>query len=343
MSAVMTERDLAAACRETLRLWPQARAAVLFGSRARGTQRPDSDWDITIVLEGDTPRHPDLATSVFPRQEMPADLPHVDVWALSEDDLRRRACTLGTLPYVICRDGRILAGDWNRPDPARMERDAAMNPEDWAYRMGLVVTTVDAAIAPIWKIAQRPLWAGSGGNCSHLLRNAADAAELLVKAAMERRGVPADRSHDIARLAAAFAAQRPDEGALAERMAALNGSSRVHHVTMYEFRPPDVQAAVARLGGTLDVWVSEIEKQDDDMAGQIPDLARDAAFDMVAWPDLTSTPVLPKADDGNPAQAAAEAALSGRAGLAEAIASFRDRLRRVVDGPPDSTPSDDMS
>ena len=214
MSAVITERDLAAACRETLRLWPQARAAVLFGSRARGTQRPDSDWDIAIVLEGDTPRHPDLATSVFPRQEMPADLPHVDVWALSEDDLRRRACTLGTLPYVICRDGRVLAGDWNRPDPARMERDAAMNPEDWAYRMGLVVTTVDAAITPILKIAQRPLWAGSGGNCSHLLRNSADAAELLVKAAMERRGVPADRSHDIARLVAAFAAQRPDEGAL---------------------------------------------------------------------------------------------------------------------------------
>ncbi len=214
MSAVITERDLAAACRETLRLWPRAQAAVLFGSRARGTQRPDSDRDIAIVLEGDTPRHPDLATSVFPRQEMLADLPHVDVWALSENHLRRRACTLGTLPYVICRDGRVLAGDWNRPEPARMERDAAMNPEDWTYRMGLVVTPADAAIAPIWKIAQRPLWAGSGRNCSHLLRNSADAAELLVKAAKERRGVPADRSHDIARPVAAFAAQRPDEGAL---------------------------------------------------------------------------------------------------------------------------------
>ena len=68
MSAAITERDLAAACRETLRQWPQARAAVLFGSRAHGTQRPDSDRDIAIVLKGDEPLRPDLATSVFPRK-----------------------------------------------------------------------------------------------------------------------------------------------------------------------------------------------------------------------------------------------------------------------------------
>jgi len=51
---------------------------------------------------------------------------------------------------------------------------------------------------------------------------------------------------------------------------------------MDEFWPPAAQAAGFRLGGTLDVRISEIEKQDDDMAGQIPDLARDAAFDMAA-------------------------------------------------------------
>ena len=40
MPPVTTEQDLVAACRETLRQWPQARAAVLFGSRARGTAHP---------------------------------------------------------------------------------------------------------------------------------------------------------------------------------------------------------------------------------------------------------------------------------------------------------------
>ncbi len=32
-----------ATCEETLKQWPDALAAVLFGSRARGEHRPDSD------------------------------------------------------------------------------------------------------------------------------------------------------------------------------------------------------------------------------------------------------------------------------------------------------------
>ena len=334
MSAIVSEKELVAACRKTLRQWPGARAAVLFGSRARGTAHPDSDWDVVIVLEGGELRHPRPARSVFPRSELPADLPHVDVWALSEEDLHRNACALGTLPYLVCRDGRVLAGEWNRPDPAQMEREAAVKPEDWAGRMRQAVTTLSFAFASVGRIAERPLWAGSGEDCSHLLRNTADAAELLVKTAMERRGVAADRSHDIAQLADAFAAQRPDESALAERMAALNGGSRRDHMAMYRFSPPDVpevQAAVVRLAGTLDLLAFEIEERDDGMAGQISELARVAAFDMAAWPDHVSTPVTPKSDVGHPARAVAGAALEGRPALAEAIASFRDRMRGLID------------
>ena len=335
MSPVITERELAAACRETLRQWPGALAAVLFGSRARGTANPDSDWDVAIVLEGGELRHPRPARSVFPRSELPADLPQVDVWALSEDDLRRNARALGTLPYVVCRDGRVLAGKWNRPDPAQMEREAAVNPEDWARRMEQVVQKIDASITQIGRLVERSGWAGSGAYCGALLEAAADGAELLVKAAMERRGVAADRSHDIAGLAAGFGAQRPDESALAQRMAALNGDSRAHHTAMYEFQPPeppDVRAALRRVAGTLDLWASEIEKRDDRMAGQVTGLARIAAIDMAVWPNHIGTPVTPKADEGHPAQPAAEAALEGRAELGEAIVSFRDRMGRVVDG-----------
>ena len=342
MPAVITERELAAACRETLRQWPQARAAVLFGSRARGTARPDSDWDVAIVLEGGALLHPRPARSVFPRSELPADLPHVDVWALSEEDLFRNSHALGTLPYVVCRDGRVLAGDWNRPDPARMRQEAAVNPEDWTYRMERAAQKVDAAMTQIGKLAEAPLWAVSGTHCADLLEITANAAELLVKAAIERRGVPADRSDDIAGLAAAFVAQRPDERALAQQMAALNGDSRAHHTAMYRFRPPEEQearAAVERLAATLALWASEIEKRNDAVAAQFHEPARAAAFYMAAWPDLMSKPVTPRPDDGHPAQSAAEAVLKGRSELAEAIASFRDRVRRVIDGP---APGDDL-
>ena len=224
-----------------------------------------------------------------------------------------------------------------------------MKPEDWASRMRQVMVQLSSAMTPISFVATSETWAISGGYCINLLRSTADAAELLVKAAMERRGVPADRSHDIAQLAGAFAAQRPEEGALAERMAALNGGSRTHHVAMYEFRPPvveDMQAALARLAGTLDLLASEIETRDDTMAGQISGLARDATDQAKTWSDPVGSPVTPRQDEGHPAQAAAEAALAGRSALAGAITSFQDRVQRLVeaarpvDDPTDSPPFD---
>ena len=342
MPPVTTEQDLVAACRETLRLWPQARAAVLFGSRARGTAHPDSDWDVAIVLEGDHLRHPRPARSVFPRSDLPADLPHVDVWALSEEDLRRNARALGTLPYAVCRDGRVLAGEWNGPDPVQMEQEATVNSEDWARRMELVMVKVHYALASLPTMSASRTWAAGGGDCINLLQNSADAAELLVKAVIERRGVPADRSHDIAGLAARFAAERPGQTALTRQMAALNGKSRPHHTAMYEFRlpePSDVRTAVRRLGGTLDLWASEIETADDDMAAQLTGLALSAADRAGTWPDFVDVRVQPKADVGHPAQAAAEAALEGRTVIAEAIASFRDRIQQVLEGP---APSEDL-
>ena len=130
-------------------------------------------------------------------------------------------------------------------------------------------------------------------------------------------------------------------------MAALNGDSRAHHMTMYEFRPPevpDVKASVGRLAGTLDLWVLEVETGEDDVAGQVPGLVRIAAVDMAAWHGLVCTPVTPKPDDGHAAQASGEAVLALRPQFAEAIAAFQDRIRRVIEGPqpgeerPDSSP-----
>ena len=336
MPPVITERELIVACRETLRQWPQARAAVLFGSRARGTQRPDSDWDVAIVLEGDELRHPRPARSVFPRSELPADLPHVDVWALSEENLRRNARALGTLPYAVCRDGRVLAGEWSGPDPVQMEQETTVNSEDWARRMELVIAKLHAAITSIEDMSASRTWAGSAANCIMLLQNSAKAAELLVKATMERRGVPADRSHDIAELAAAFSTQRPDDTALANRMAALNSMTRSHHIAMYDFQPPegpDVSAAIRRLAGTLDLWASEVETTGDDMAAYLVRLAQSGADHAGRWLDLVRAPLTPKMDEDDAAQASVEAALEGRPLLAEAIASFRDRTQQVLEGP----------
>jgi len=36
---------------QELRGWPQIRFALLYGSRAHGRPRPDSDWDVAIYLD----------------------------------------------------------------------------------------------------------------------------------------------------------------------------------------------------------------------------------------------------------------------------------------------------
>ena len=207
--------------------------------------------------------------------KLPADLPRVDLWALSEEDLRRNAGTLGTLPYVVCRDGRVIAGKWNRPNPLQPDQEPSMRPQNWATRMRQVLQKIDTSLIHITTIAETPLWADTDVHCAALLQTTADAAELLVKAAMERRGVAADRTHDIAALTAHFSAQRPDQTRLAQQMAALNGGTRMHPTAMYEFQPPPaphVQAAITRLTRTLNLWANELDTTDNTMAGQIPRL-----------------------------------------------------------------------
>ena len=58
------------AIKEKLReVAPEARA-VLFGSRARGDARPDSDWDLLIILDKPKIEPADFDRIVFPLYEL---------------------------------------------------------------------------------------------------------------------------------------------------------------------------------------------------------------------------------------------------------------------------------
>ncbi len=45
----ITEARLRDAACEAMRQLDDAEALLLFGSRARGTARPDSDWDVAVI------------------------------------------------------------------------------------------------------------------------------------------------------------------------------------------------------------------------------------------------------------------------------------------------------
>ena len=86
---------------------PQA-TIILFGSRARGGARPDSDVDFMVVL----PQAPASA-----RREMVvlADLLRplrvwADVLVVGAKRFREAAAVPGTLYYTVAREGKVLYG-----------------------------------------------------------------------------------------------------------------------------------------------------------------------------------------------------------------------------------------
>lgn len=81
------------------------RRIILFGSRARGEARPDSDVDLFVEMES-TRRPPERTievSSVFGLRPWP-----LDVVVYTPDEVKRLRRVRGTLLSVIEREGTVL-------------------------------------------------------------------------------------------------------------------------------------------------------------------------------------------------------------------------------------------
>jgi predicted nucleotidyltransferase len=84
----------------------QPERIYLFGSKARGDDGPDSDYDLLIVAPDDAPperRDSKLAYEVLWGVKAAAD---VIVWEKSR--FERRAHVVCSLPATVLREGRLL-------------------------------------------------------------------------------------------------------------------------------------------------------------------------------------------------------------------------------------------
>ena len=103
--------DIADAAAQTLRTHPTVLRAILFGSRARGDHRPDSDWDIALIV-GET------ATPYNTIEAQLSTLPGVSPMCVREAAMLRYAHRTDTVHAAIAREGITIAGPAAKPGAA---------------------------------------------------------------------------------------------------------------------------------------------------------------------------------------------------------------------------------
>ena len=246
--------EIRRAAQETLDAWPEAKAAVLFGSRARGNHRPDSDWDVAFIVRGDGERLGSVPSGV------PFSVPgvqrrqYVNEIAIPERLVERKALCIGHVGRGIVTDGRILAGKWNRPKP---EGRPFMETERYRKSMHTSLSLVKSAIAASSDLGLLDDWDQHLAEVDSFVACTADAAEHLAKAVMGRHGLDARHSHDLHLLAKQ--ARMAGHETLAEDFIRMNGATRHDHNARYMGADADsLGHALARLPVVLDLMRKEL-------------------------------------------------------------------------------------
>ena len=153
-----------------------ALAAVLFGSRARGTATPESDWDVCLVTDdedarSETERHQALEVDAALWSDARIQI----LWKTRREFHRVNA---GSVEEAIAREGKVLAGD------VAIVAGAALKPfRASAVGRDLIVARANL-VAGIW-IAEEH---AAGAQSEESRRNAALAMSIDAIAAIEALG-----------------------------------------------------------------------------------------------------------------------------------------------------------
>lgn len=237
-----TEKNLCRWAARMVRERDDLLAVVLFGSRARGTARPDSDWDLALIAETGQP------------DARPAAVPELgdQVQAISIPPciLRSKRNAPGHIARNVLLDGRLLAG--TLPAVGKIRRNPPMQPQEFQRMSSSILQAVEIAGAGFANAAEAEA-EGEFDSCYasavSFVQFTAGTVEHLAKLMLFRRGLQPARTHDIHALAkqleSAGPGSREDEVA---RIRAMNGeTSRHHQAACLGVTPDDVRHAAGRL------------------------------------------------------------------------------------------------
>lgn len=85
----------------------RVRKIILFGSRARGDAKPDSDFDLLVVVQGDS-RGETTAFRMLLYQALRGNGVVAEPWVMSEEEFEETKTIIGGLAYPAWKEGVVL-------------------------------------------------------------------------------------------------------------------------------------------------------------------------------------------------------------------------------------------
>jgi predicted nucleotidyltransferase len=82
---------------------------ILFGSRAKGTPKEDSDWDFLVIIDKDLDRNTKLETIVKIKRRLALLKIPNDIIINSIREFEERKENVGYMAYYASREGKTIA------------------------------------------------------------------------------------------------------------------------------------------------------------------------------------------------------------------------------------------
>jgi len=183
-------------CKDALIKWPNAKAAILFGSRARGDHRDDSDWDLAFITDSEE----SLPSAVYQdlKELKTRESIFVQGLALSQERFCEGACSLGNIAAPIAREGQLIAGRCRWP---KLESEPILKPDEYLdWRRGAMIRIAFAS-DNLAKAIDDARTANSRIELGEFVAASSDAAERFAKIAFGKlasgTGVDIPRVHQV--------------------------------------------------------------------------------------------------------------------------------------------------
>jgi HEPN domain-containing protein len=173
------------------------RRVILFGSRARGDAGPDSDVDLLVIVDDDTPAEKITLRAGFESHQSYHE--PADVFPVREATCQCKSQIAGTLSRAATLAGIVVYGTPNDPN-----RSSGPGPADiWQEVLAwLRVADSDQRAARVCMISDPPVHNAAAFHCHQ-------AAEKLLKGFLVHASIDLGKTHDLGRLGRVVASHFP--------------------------------------------------------------------------------------------------------------------------------------